>query len=254
MYRAMSRMLLTLLVTGITTFSFGQKTFILSRQDKKGFIGLSSGGSLPVGRFASCSPIDDQAGMAGSGIVMNLSAGYRLAGPVGLMVRFEEHRNAIKTHGLLNGLYQNNTDTWQADADDWSIATVMGGPYVSLPLGRFTLDTRLLAGRARAVLPNTNLSGNFSNVDVSVKTTGSRSRSIALGGGLSLRYRLGRSLSLHLNGDYNHARFVFDNLTSTAQSSNGRSQRLRYSGTRTVSTVSLSAGIALLFVNKNRPF
>ena len=250
----MKRTLLILLATGITTLSFGQKAFILSHQDKKGFFALSVGGSLPMGRFASCSPIDKQAGMAGSGIVMSLSAGYRLVGPVGLMVRSEQHRNKLQTHALLDGLYRNTTDTWTADADNWSVITVMAGPYISIPMGRFSLDARLLAGRARAVLPNTSMSGNFGTVDVSVETTGSESRTTALGGGLSLRYRLGRSLSIHFNGDYTHARFMFDNLTSTAQSNNGQSESSLYSSGRTVSVVSVSAGIALLFGNNNRPF
>ncbi|GAB3642895.1 hypothetical protein [Spirosoma arcticum] len=250
----MNKTLLTLLAIGLTTVSFGQKAFILSHQEKKGFFAVSAGGSQPVGRFASCSPVDDQAGMAGAGTVISLSAGYRLVGPVGLMVRGEQHRNAIRTHALLDGLYRNETDTWTASADAWAMTTIMGGPYLIIPLGRFTLDTRLLAGRASAVLPNTHMSGNFGTVDMWVETTGSRSEATALGGGLSLRYRLGRSLSLHLNSDYTRARFMFDNLTTTAQSNNGRSERAGYSSSRTVSVVSVSAGVALLFGNSHRPF
>lgn len=250
----MIRTLLTVLAVWLTTFSFAQKAFILSHQDRKGFFALSAGGNLPIGRFASCSPVDKEAGMAGLGTTLSLSAGYQLVGPVGLMVRGEQHRNAIKTYALLDDLYRNETDTWTADADDWSVTTIMGGPYLVIPMGRFTLDTRLLAGRAWAVLPNTNMSGNFGSVDMWVKTTGSQSESTALGGGVSLRYRLGRNLSLHLNSDYTRARFVFDNLTTTAQSNNGRSESSLFSSSRTVSTVSLSAGIALLFGNVNRPF
>lgn len=250
----MKRMFLIGLMAVITTSSFGQKAFILSHQNKKGFVALSAGGSLPIGRFASCSPVDKEAGMAGLGTALSLSAGYRLVGPIGLMVRGERHRNAIKTYALLDGLYRNETDTWTASADDWSVTTVMAGPYLLIPMGRFTFETRLMAGWAWASLPNTDMSGNFGAVDMSVKTSGSRSEATALGGGVSLRYRLGRSLSLHLNSDYTRARFMFDNLTATAQSLNGRSESSRYSSGRTVSTVSLSAGIAVLFGNVNRPF
>lgn len=250
----MKRALLTALIVGMATISFGQKAFILSYQDKKGFLGLSAGGSLPIGQFASCAPTDKQAGMAAMGTALNLSAGYRLTGRVGLMIRGEQQRNAIQTYALLNDVYPSETDTWNASADDWSVTTVMGGPYLLFPMGRFTLDTRLLAGRAWAVLPGTRMSGNFGSVNVSVQTTGSPSTATALGGGVSVRYRLGRSLSVHLNGDYTRARFLFDNLTTTAQSNNGRSESSLYSSSRTVSTVSVSAGIALLFGNANRPF
>ena len=250
----MKRMFLIGLAVGLATSSFGQKAFILSHQDKRGFFALSAGGSLPIGRFASCSPIDEEAGMAGLGTALSLSAGYRLVGPVGLMVRGEQQQNAIKTYALLDGLYRNETDTWTANADDWSVTTVMAGPYLLIPMGRFTLDTRLMAGRAWASLPNTDMSGNFGAVDMSVKTTGSQSEATALGGGVSLRYRLGRSLSLHLNSDYTRARFKFNNLTAMAQSVNGRSESSLFSSGRTVSTVSVSAGIAVLFGNVNRPF
>ncbi len=250
----MKRYLLTLLAVGMVTFSFGQKAFILSYQNKKGFFALSAGSSLPVGRFASCSPVDKQAGMAAIGTALSLSTGYRLTGRMGLVVRGEQHRNAIQTHALLTDLYPSETGTWDASADAWSVTTVMGGPYLIFPMGRFTLDMRLLAGRAWAVLPNTSISGNLGAVDVLVKTTGAPSAATALGGGLSVRYRLGRSLSVHLNGDYTRARFMFNNLTTTAQSNNGRSESSQYSSGRTVSTVSVSAGIALLFGNANRPF
>lgn len=251
----MKKLFITALAAGMTTVSFCQKTFILSHQDKKGFFALSAGTSLPVGRFASCSPTDEQACMAGQGLAFNISAGYRVAGPVGLMIRGEQHRNSINTEAMLNALYRNDTDIWTAKADNWSIMTVMGGPYVSIPLGgRFSVDARVLAGRALAVLPNTAMAGNFGTTEMSVKTTGSQSSALSLGGGLSLRYRLGRSFALHLNGDYSRAQFIFNNLTSTASSDNGHSESAKYSSNRTVEVVSVSGGIALLFGNKYRPF
>lgn len=250
----MKRIVLTILAIGMTTLAFSQKTFILSRQEKKGFLSLSAGGSMPVGRFASCSPIDEKAGLAGDGMAVSVSAGYRFVGPIGLMIRGEQHRNAVQTHALIDALYRSESDVWTAQADQWSITTVMGGPYISLPFGRVSLDARLLAGRATAVLPGTSMAGNFGNVDVAVKTTGSQSTATALGGGLSLRYRLGRSLSLHLNTDYTRSQLKFDNLTSTAWSSNGRSESSLYSSGRVIDVVSLSGGVAILFGNSHRPF
>ena len=250
----MKKLFVTVLAAGMTTAAFCQKTFILSHQDKKGFFAVSAGASLPVGRFASCSPNDDQACMAGQGFAFNVSAGYRIAGPVGLMVRGEQHRNTVNTNGMLDALYRNNTDVWTAKADNWSVLSVMAGPYVSIPMGRFSVDGRLLAGRALAVLPNTSMAGNFGTTEMSVKTTGSQSTALSLGGGLSLRYRLGRSTSLNVNADYSRADFTFNNLTSTATNGSIRSQSPVYSSDRVVSVVSVSAGIAILFGDTYRPF
>ena len=192
--------------------------------------------------------------MAGSGLAFNAAAGYHIAGPVGLMIRGEQHRNTVNTGAMLDALYRNDSDVWTAKADNWSILTVMVGPYVSIPMGRFSVDGRVLAGRALAVLPNTSMAGNFGSTDVVVKTTGSQSAAMVYGGGASLRYRLGRATSLHLNADYSRADFTFNNLTSTAVSTNGRSESLKYSSNHTIGVVSVSAGVAVLFGNRYRPF
>ena len=192
--------------------------------------------------------------MAGQGIAFNLAAGYRIAGPVGLMIRGEQHRNSVDTGAMLNALYRSDSDIWTAKADNWSVMTVMAGPYLSMPMGRFSVDVRLLAGRALAVLPGTYMSGNFGRTEISVKTTGSQSTAMAFGGGLSLRYRLGRITSLHLDADFSRAAFTFNNLTSTAISNDNRSQSLQYSSERTISVVGVSAGLAVLFGTKYHPF
>ncbi len=250
----MKKLFYTILTVGITTTAFCQKTFILSHQDKKGFISAAAGVSLPVGSFANCNSSAPQACMAGQGVAFNAALGYRIAGPVGLMIRGEQHRNTVDTGAMLDALYRNDSDIWTAKADNWSVMTVMAGPYVTFPMGRFSADARILAGRALAVLPNTSMSGNFGRTEMSVTTTGSQSMALALGGGMSLRYRLGRLISVHLDADYSRSAFTFQNLTSTAISTDKRSESLSYSSDRTVSVVGVSAGLSILFSTKYHPF
>ncbi|ADB42011.1 hypothetical protein [Spirosoma linguale] len=250
----MKKLFITVLASGMTTVAICQKTFILSHQDKQGFFAVSAGTSLPMGQFARCSPVDDRACMAGQGVAFSASGGYRIAGPVGLMIRGEQHRNTVNTSAMLDALYRNDTDLWTAKADNWSVLSVLAGPYVSIPMGRFSVDARLLAGRALAVLPNTSMAGNFGTTEMSVRTTGSQSTAFALGGGMSVRYRLGLSTSLLLNADYSRADFTFHNLISTATNGSVRSQSAAFSSNRVVSVVSISAGVAVLFGTKYRPF
>ncbi|RYF66057.1 MAG: hypothetical protein EOO39_23745 [Cytophagaceae bacterium] len=250
----MKKLFITVLATAITTASYCQKTFILSHLDKKGFFSASAGASLPIGRYASCEPADGQACMAGQGFAFNVSAGYRIAGPVGLMIRGEQHRNTVNTGAMIDALYRNESDVWTAKADNWSVLSMMAGPYISIPMGLFSVDGRLLAGRALAVLPNTAMAGNFGATEMSVKTTGSQSTALSLGAGVTLRYRLGRSTALNLNADYSRADFTFNNLTSTATNGAILSESLVYSSNRVVSVVSVSAGVTLLFGNSFRPF
>ncbi|QJW91580.1 hypothetical protein HNV11_20445 [Spirosoma taeanense] len=252
----MKRVFLTILASVVTSLSFcqSQKSFILSYQDKKGFFAVSAGGSLPLGRFASCSVTDSKAGMAGQGLAVNAAIGYRIVGPVGLMVRGEQHQNALQTHELIDAASRANSTVWTAKADNWSITTLMAGPYISIPMERFSLDARLLVGQAMTRLPETAMSAKFGDVNMLVKTTGSPNAAVALGGGVSLRYRLGRCLSLHLSGDYTHSQFTFDAVTSKSLSSYGTLQTSRFNCQRVMSVVSASAGLMVLFGNHYRPF
>ena len=176
----MKKFFLTVLAAGMTTLSFSQKTFILSHQDRKGFFSISAGASLPIGRFGSVSSVDERAGFAKQGVALNVSAGYRIAGPVGLMIRGEQHRNTVNTKAMLDGLYRNETDVWTAKADNWSVTSVMAGPYVNIPMGLFSLDAHVLAGRAMAVLPGTAMSGNFGREQLSVERTGASATGLAV--------------------------------------------------------------------------
>lgn len=250
----MKRLILIVFATGFATLALGQKAFIFSRQPKKGFFTIAAGSSLPVGHFASCSVANEKACMARNGVSTNISAGYQVTGRVGLMARYEQQRNSFRAEALLNGLIRNEGDQWTANAGDWSVSTLMGGPYINFPWGRASLDARLLAGHATAICPNTSLEGTAGGTSMSVQTTGSRSQAMSYGGGVTLRYRIGRSFSLNLNSDYTRAQFRFDNLTSIAQTGSGRSESGLYSSDRIISAVSLTAGISVLFGNEHRPF
>ena len=251
----MKKTVLLVFAIGLSSAAFSQKAFILSRQVKQGFLAVSGGGSLPVGKFASVSSVDKQAGFASPGFSLNVSAGYKVAGPLGLMVRAEQHRNAFDTNAMLKNLYRTETDFWVASPAQWTTTTFMAGPYYTMPLGRLSVDARLLAGQARATLPNTFMHGNFGTNVTTVENTGGQSTALALGGGLALQYRLGTSLSVQLAADYSRSELPFDDLTTTVWSSNtGRSQVAKFEGSRVLEVVSGSVGIVFLFGNGNRPF
>ncbi len=251
----MRNLFIILLIINLSTAAFAQRSFILAHQTKNGFLAVSGGGSLPVGRFASVSPVDKQAGFTSPGISVNVSAGYKVAGPVGLMVRAEQHRNALNTDAMLKDLYRTEADVWAASPAEAITTTFMAGPYITFPMGRLSVDARLLAGQARATLPNTFMHGNFGTTETTVENTGGQSTALALGGGLALRYRLGRSISLQLTGDYSRAELPFANLTTKVWSSNtGRSQTSQFDGGRVLEVVSGSVGVVFLFGDSNRPF
>jgi hypothetical protein len=232
-----------------------QKNFILDRQPKRGFVALSGGVSQPMGRFANLDGTDEQSGMAGRGVALNLSAGYLLAGPVGLTVRAEHAKNALQTAGLLSSFYRQEGDTWTATAGDWTITTVMAGPYVTLPLGRISLDVRAMAGRTAVVCPATSLLGQSGGIEFSVRSEQCRGQAMAYGTGVTARYRLGLNTALNLSADYTQSTVPLET-TTTSQSDTGffRDQSATYTVQKPISVVSVSAGISILFGNRNRVF
>ena len=251
----MKKLVLFLLAASLSTAAFCQKSFILAHQTKNGFLTVGGGGSLPINKFASVSSVDKQAGFASAGVSLNVSAGYKVAGPVGLMVRAEQHHNAVNTDAMLKSLYRTETDVWVASPAQWTATTFMAGPYVTFPMGRLSVDVRLLAGQARATLPNTFMHGNFGTTETTVENTGGQSQALALGGGLAVRYRLGRCLSLQYTTDYTRTNLPFAGLTTTVwSSSTGRSQTSTYDGNRALEVLSGSVGVVFLFGNGNRPF
>ncbi|PRY22941.1 outer membrane protein with beta-barrel domain [Spirosoma oryzae] len=249
----MKSLLLPLLLLGLVTLSFGQKTFILSMQDKKAFVSVAGGVSLPLGTY-SHNATDRKSMCAGPGLVLNLSAGYRVLDRVGLMVRAEQHRNIVKTNAMVDAMGTDAATNWTAEAGDWSVTTIMAGPYITIPKGRFSFDGRLLAGWARATMPETQMNGTYGPTPVSIQTVSSQSSALAMGGGTSARYRLNPWLSAHVNADFSYAVLTFNNLSTRAWSANGSSEMPYYSSDRQICTMGVSAGLTLLLVNSNRPF
>lgn len=235
------------------TVSMAQKSFILHYQPKLGFVSVSVGSSQPVGDFASRQASDRQAGLAETGRVMSVAAGFRVFGAVGLMGRFQQQINYMNAASLLALPYLEAADTRLATADKWTMTTALAGPYVSLPIGRFSLDLRALAGPATAGCPATSVEGQYGEVPMAVKTSRGQSRSMAYSGGLTLSYRLGRSLAAQVSTDYSTARFTFTDMTRTTQDG-ARLQTSLVSGEKTISTLNVQAGMTFLFGNRYRPF
>ncbi len=250
----MKLLLIPVMLVGLVQASFGQKTFILSMQDKKAFVAVSAGVSLPLGAYGSGTMNAQRASMAGPGMAVSLSAGYRVLDHVGLMAKAEQHHNTIQSRALVESIDASYSTDWNVNSGDWSVTTVMAGPYITIPKGRFSFDGRLLAGWARATMPDTRVSGTYGSLPVTMQTIGSQSSALAAGGGATLRYRLNPWLAAHANADFSYAVLTFDNLSSKAWSSNGVSETPFYSSDRQICVISTSVGLTLLLVNSNRPF
>ena len=78
---------------------------------------------------------------------------------------------------------------------------------------------------------------------------------MAYGTGITARYRLGLNTALNLSADYVNSKVSLET-TTTSQSDTGffRDQSATYTVQKPISLVSVSAGISILFGNRNRVF
>lgn len=249
----MKSLYITLALVCLHTILLAQKSFILRHQPKLGFVSLSGGISLPTGDFACSQASGQQAGLAGQGNMINLSAGFRVIGAVGLMGHYQQQINRMDASALLALPHLQQVDGRIASADRWTMTTALFGPYVSLPIGRFSVDLRALAGPATAVCPANSVEGWLGDLPMSVKTSQGQARSRAYSGGLTLSYRLGRSLAAQVGSNYSSATFNFTDMTTTTREGD-RTQTALVGGQKTISTLNVSTGITFLFGNRYRPF
>jgi hypothetical protein len=251
----LKRLLLCLALLPLSGVAVAQKSFILSYQPKNGFLTAAAGAVLPLGSFAAQSPGVAGSGLALPGLMAQVSAGYRLLGPVGLMARAEYSQLAIQTQDLANRPVADEAIyDWQAIAGRWQTMTVLVGPFVSIPLGRFSLDARVLTGRVRATCPAVNIIGQSADDElITINTEQTTATTTATGAGLSLRYRLGRVLALNLNGDYTQADVPFHDVTTVSRIG-FRTQTTRAEGRQQIQTLSLSFGMTVLFTTRQRMF
>ncbi|MBC8155352.1 MAG: hypothetical protein H7Z72_20885 [Bacteroidetes bacterium] len=231
-----------------------QKSFILRHQPKLGFISVSGGTSLPTGDFGCRRAPDQASGLAESGRVLNLAAGYRVVGAVGLMGRYQQQINRMDASALLALPQSQPAGARVATAGQWTVTTALFGPYISLLTGRFSVDLRALAGPATAVCPANTIEGWLTDdTPMLIKTSQGKAGSTAYSGGVTLSYRLGRSLAAQVSSDYLSTTVNFTDMTTTIQEGN-RTQTALVGGQKTISVLNVSTGLTFLFGNRYRPF
>lgn len=254
----MHRLLLLLLLILIAHTGWSQKAFIFNSQQKNGFVSLSMGVSQPLGTFGKRTSETDENGLALRGQSWNVMVGYRLAGPFGLMGRYEETQNGIDTKALTANFIQSPGDNLQGSTPAgqigrWQSKSLLLGPFVTIPLGRFAIDIRALAGQAWATCPETCVQGKLNQTETVIRTDSREAKALASGMGLSLRFRVSPTVALHVNGDYTNARFSFANVPLESRSG-GQTQLLTYNSQKSLSSATLSAGLTIQFRARNRVF
>jgi hypothetical protein len=244
-----------------TSTGWAQTAFIYNSLQKNGFISASYGISLPTGDFGKRTYSEQRTnGMAVPGSTWSLSGGYRLAGPMGLMARYEETLHDIEPAALAAQYGTGSLGdavkgiTAAGRAGQWQGRGILLGPYVTIPLGRLAFDFRAMAGQAWTTSPENGVEGVVNWRETMVRSGNSESKAIATNLGFTLRYRITPAVGLHASTDYSSATFHFTDVPLTTRTADEGQQTTYYNTTRTLSMVNVSAGITFQFRSKNKVF
>lgn len=126
--RTAKGMCYALLAIGLLTVAAGAQ-----QEDRRGFVGLGIGPSLPLGGFRDDSPTNLRGGRARTGYTDTLvNLGYRFRERLGVAVALSYSEYPMRGVG---------------DDDWWQVAAVTAGPMYSIPLNtRTALELKAMAG------------------------------------------------------------------------------------------------------------
>ncbi|HEV7348795.1 hypothetical protein [Telluribacter sp.] len=242
----MKKLLLIMgLALGITGAASAQQTFILSTIKHKGFISMTAGYSLPT--VSPFGKINEK--MMGHGQSGQASVGYLLGRRLGAVATFSHVTNTIRKEVLIEsasgqGLGQ---DSWEASASNCSLQALMVGPMVTITRGRFLLDAQLTGGYALATSPHTELRSEFSRQPLSMITPSQKTKALAVGAGLTARFKLNRWLAAHASAQYITADIKYDNMTQEIQIGQQITSQPLPVSQPVVGLLNLGGGLSLLF-------
>lgn len=173
-----------------------------SGEEKKGYINLSMGPSIPLGSFGSTDLSDDNSGYANVGFNLQLiNFGYKFSKHLGMAVMWSGSSFNIDKDAVLanSGL----ETAFSVDATPYSYGSILAGVLVSMPQGDFEFDFRGLIGLGYGISPEIKYNGYDLQGEYAIlKQDKSESFALAYDLGIGTRYNVSDLINLNLFVDY----------------------------------------------------
>ncbi|MHA4808838.1 hypothetical protein ACX0G9_12060 [Flavitalea flava] len=199
---------------------------------KAGYLSLSIGPSFPIGQFGNKDASDPKSGLADIGGMADLSYVYKIRhSNYGLVASIRVRENRFNSSAFLDPFEKEFPDfDWSQSQikKSWKVGAVMIGGSYSFPITkRVNLEGQLMAGIAKAYLPDIVVMGfrdtaaipghgDFIHAETKKVNATTFSASIKIGASCKLTDRW----SLVANVDYWYLRPTFKNLTQTLAQAN----------------------------------
>ncbi len=160
----------------------------------------------------------------GVGQFAQTSVGYRFGHRLGAVASYYYGVNTIQQDALLNLLGKNaDPADWDSKATNCNLQSLMAGPMLTVPAGRFQFDFQLTAGVAQSTSSRMELNWRGQEQAISYTTPAQTTRTFAAGAGATARFKLNRWLAVHTSLNYITADLKYSDLQQEIRLGNQRS-------------------------------
>ncbi|TLV02120.1 hypothetical protein [Dyadobacter luticola] len=229
-------------------------------QGSRNYISVSSGYSLPVGKFAKAKPDDPLSGLAGSGFYVQGNYDRRVTSRFGFRISGDLNKNKTNSGPIVDKantytVGTGKTYTWNSNVSKWNLGALLLGPAVYLDYGKLTIEGHIQGGIVTAKTPSVRLVGNVLSADGQIDPASKQIiitmdqktvTPFGFAGGISLRYPIYKMLFVNVNADMIGARAQVKNLAIHANVA-GLELTEQLTDKRFIGVVNLGAGLGIAF-------
>ncbi len=230
-----------IIITAIVLVSIIAKSYA---EDRKGFIGISVGPSIPIGDLASSDVNNDAAGFANTGGVFDISFAYQLGeGNYGITALLRGQANPTDAQAMADEFGSMfPTVNWTVESESWSIGGLLFGGFGSFPVSeRTSFDARAMIGFLNAQSPEITITGTIPGESIWLKQGSQNATSFAYLLGAGFSFDIGERLLLLTNLDYLGSNPEFSNVEIIDSDGN----RDTSTWSQVMGSINMSIGIAL---------
>lgn len=189
------------LVVLLFCFSFLDANSVSAQS--KGFIGFSLGAAIPTGDFASTDYNSEEAGLARTGAIFDVSVSYKFNRNFGLAVVLRGQANAVDAQKLADGIAEETGASNTVEVRNWSAGSMMIGAFSSVDLTeKFSMNARAVLGYANCVSPEIKVTYLYPGAQFYAKQESGIALSFAYLVGAGLKFDIAPKTCLLANVDY----------------------------------------------------
>lgn len=233
----------------LLTLTLSLSTIVCSAQDK-GFLCASLGSSIPIGDFASADPNNKSAGFAKTGLVFDLSFGYKFSKYIGMAALVRGQANATDAQALANYTIKQIPDATSVTVNSgaWTVSGYMVGGYGSFPISKkISFESKILFGFLTATSPDFTINVTTTTASVWVKEHSASSSTFSYLLSAGFRENVGNHFCFIFNFDYLGANPEFvDVVTNTSGGDRSLSTFSQQFG-----TINTTFGLGYRFASKS---